>query len=171
MILIFRSLLSSLGGRIEDASGGPGQLPLNPLYAESFRVNTSCYLINVTAYMQPQGDNPDGDDILIRVFNATNNGGVAKPGGTPSIGYLHQQTQELTENVIFVYLTFSFSNLFLNTSNTYDNTFFISFTRLGAITPSNILIHPAEGMMVLMRHEYMGGEQLGMPALLQSILI
>ncbi|HUX99321.1 MAG TPA: hypothetical protein VMV49_07170, partial [Candidatus Deferrimicrobium sp.] len=123
---------------IEDASGGPGQLPLNPLYAESFRVNTSCYLINVTAYIQPQGDNPDGDDILVRVFNATNNGGVAKPGGTPSIGYLHQQTQELTENVIFVYLTFSFSNLFLNTSKTYDNTFFISFTRLGAITPSNI---------------------------------
>jgi len=123
---------------VEDAYSGPGQLGLSPIYAESFRVNTTCYLLNVTVYMQPQGDNPDGDDILIRVFNATNNGGIPQPYGTPSSGYLHQQTQELTEGVIFVYLTFTFPELLLNISNTYDNTFFIMFSRLGAITPSNI---------------------------------
>ncbi|MHA1267785.1 MAG: hypothetical protein ACTSRS_21295 [Candidatus Helarchaeota archaeon] len=127
---------------VEDASGSSG-LTLNPVYAQSFQLNNSCYLNNVTVSIQPQfgGDNPDGDDILIRVFNATNNGGIPQPYGTPSSGYLagSQQTHELVEGFIYIDFTFNYSNLFLDISNTYNNTFFIMLSRLGSITPSNIL--------------------------------
>ncbi|HUX99322.1 MAG TPA: hypothetical protein VMV49_07175 [Candidatus Deferrimicrobium sp.] len=129
---------------VEDASASSAGLTLAPLYAQSIRVNNTCYLNNITVQIQPQfgGDNPDGDDILIRVFNATNNGGIPKPGGTPTSGYLigSTQTHELVEGFIYIYFTFNYTTpLLLNTSKTYDNTFFIMLARQGSITPSTIV--------------------------------
>ncbi len=111
--------------RVENASSSSLFERLSPGQVQSFRVNASCYLQNFTVEIWPNTDSDDWD-ILVRVYTAINNGsGTPKPSGSPATGWLFSQLLELTETPGWVYLTFNTSDLMLNVSETYDNTFFI----------------------------------------------
>jgi len=106
---------------IEDTTDDGDQNCATP-QVSSFRVDGSCYLINVSVRMRVTG-NGDFDIYLHRAEWDTGNSRI-EPIGTPTLIGTHLGN-------IDVWVDFDISDRFLNNSNTYNNTWFIGVNLTG----------------------------------------
>ncbi len=111
-------------------------LDLDDLYAMSFQLTNDAYLENISVQLYVK--NPPSPTANFYLYNAENNGGKPRP---------LNQIKSITGVLIpdgTNWVNVDFGHQFLNTSETYDNTFFIAITKnSGTRTPEWIAVEEA----------------------------
>ncbi|MFX1342661.1 MAG: hypothetical protein ACFFAL_08180 [Promethearchaeota archaeon] len=95
----------------------------------SFRVTNSCYLHSLQSYINRLVVRI-GDDARVWIYNASNSGGTPRPNQAL---YLLPENVEFGPVATVSWVNYTFSSLvLLNTSETYDNTFFVNWENQGS---------------------------------------
>lgn len=95
----------------------------------SFRVTNSCYLHSLQSYINRLVVR-SGDDARVWIYNASNSGGTPRPNQAL---YLLPENVEFGPVAAISWVNYTFSSLILlNTSETYDNTFFVNWENQGS---------------------------------------